>query len=83
MQAQAQKIIWVNGQPTQVPSTLEADEAAGRLRPVFGRKRDPNLHRCVFCNWCGPHDTYYAHWRQHHRTRAGVQAADLKAHRHV
>lgn len=28
--------------------------------------------RCKFCSWRGRETAYYAHWRENHRTRAGV-----------
>lgn len=57
----------------------------GSPRPRLRQSHDDRPDRpygCVFCDWSGPHSDYYAHWRVHHRTRAGNGAtgASMRTH---
>lgn len=38
----------------------------------------PCEYQCVFCDWLGPAEEYYAHWRTNHRTRAGHSKGELR-----
>lgn len=48
-----------------------------RLRAPPHTSDHVNHHTCTFCEWRGPFDHYYAHWRLHHRTRAGATPIEV------
>lgn len=55
--------------------------ASRSLRPNGSLPRTESVdHTCTFCSWRGPHEHYYAHWRQHHRTLAGFSRQEIAQH---
>lgn len=59
------KIVWRNGRPMRVKSTLEQD--AEKYPLCFKRTTIKDEHECKFCEWSGPEEEYYEHWHNNHR----------------